>query len=161
MQTFWSKFCTQMLCGFVVYCSKKLKDETCQYDLKGSHAPYFAYITCTLFCQKYLFRYSLLQLLRRCGKIKDLDFLFHKSGPLQGQCRGFSFATFYCKEVIVSCLCIQSGSILHDYKDVQYSTADLALFTVVGFDSKTIVNNSFVNTHFGTKKVSMGLEQGS
>nr|CAB3265468.1 probable RNA-binding protein 18 [Phallusia mammillata] len=45
-----------------------------------------------------LTEFYLLDLLKRCGKIKEFDFLFHKAGPLQGQNRGYSFVSYHSKE---------------------------------------------------------------
>ncbi|XP_076819910.1 putative RNA-binding protein 18 isoform X2 [Clavelina lepadiformis] len=42
--------------------------------------------------------FGLLQLLKNYGKIKEIDFLFHKSGTLQGSSRGFHFVSFYSKQ---------------------------------------------------------------
>ncbi|KPP71199.1 putative RNA-binding protein 18 [Scleropages formosus] len=35
--------------------------------------------------------YHLVKLLEKFGKVKQFDFLFHKSGPLEGQPRGYCF----------------------------------------------------------------------
>ncbi|XP_070539289.1 probable RNA-binding protein 18 [Ptychodera flava] len=42
--------------------------------------------------------YQLLQILKRYGDIKELDFLFHKSGPNQGKPRGYCFVNYTTKE---------------------------------------------------------------
>ncbi|XP_061118735.1 probable RNA-binding protein 18 [Conger conger] len=42
--------------------------------------------------------YHLVKLLERFGKVKQFDFLFHKSGPLEGQPRGYCFVNFQTKE---------------------------------------------------------------
>ncbi|XP_041095635.1 probable RNA-binding protein 18 [Polyodon spathula] len=42
--------------------------------------------------------YNLVKLLERFGKVKQFDFLFHKSGPLEGQPRGYCFVNFETKE---------------------------------------------------------------
>ena len=39
-------------------------------------------------------RYTVLQLFSKFGKISNLDFLFHKSGPLKGKPRGYAFIEF-------------------------------------------------------------------
>uniref|UniRef100_A0A673X593 RNA binding motif protein 18 n=1 Tax=Salmo trutta TaxID=8032 RepID=A0A673X593_SALTR len=36
---------------------------------------------------------------REVGKVKQFDFLFHKSGPMEGQPRGHCFVSFHTKEV--------------------------------------------------------------
>ncbi|XP_063066542.1 probable RNA-binding protein 18 isoform X2 [Engraulis encrasicolus] len=43
-------------------------------------------------------RYHLVKLLEKFGKVKQFDFLFHKSGPLEGQPRGYCFVNFHTKE---------------------------------------------------------------
>ncbi|XP_067868663.1 probable RNA-binding protein 18 isoform X2 [Heterodontus francisci] len=45
-----------------------------------------------------LTEYNLLKLLQKFGKVKQFDFLFHKSGPLEGQPRGYCFVNFETKE---------------------------------------------------------------
>ncbi|XP_041754922.1 probable RNA-binding protein 18 isoform X1 [Coregonus clupeaformis] len=42
--------------------------------------------------------YHLVKLLEKFGKVKQFDFLFHKSGPLEGQPRGYCFINFHTKE---------------------------------------------------------------
>lgn len=42
--------------------------------------------------------YHLIKLLEKFGKVKQFDFLFHKSGPLEGQPRGYCFVNFHTKE---------------------------------------------------------------
>ncbi|XP_043914212.1 probable RNA-binding protein 18 isoform X3 [Protopterus annectens] len=42
--------------------------------------------------------YHLLKLLQKFGQVKQFDFLFHKSGPLEGQPRGYCFVNFETKE---------------------------------------------------------------
>ncbi|CAJ0938594.1 unnamed protein product [Ranitomeya imitator] len=51
--------------------------------------------------------YHLLKLLQKFGKVKQFDFLFHKSGPLEGQPRGYCFVNFETKleaEKAIQCL---------------------------------------------------------
>uniref|UniRef100_A0A3B5LFA3 RRM domain-containing protein n=1 Tax=Xiphophorus couchianus TaxID=32473 RepID=A0A3B5LFA3_9TELE len=43
--------------------------------------------------------YHLVKLLEKFGKVKQFDFLFHKSGPLEGQPRGYCFVNFSTREV--------------------------------------------------------------
>ncbi|XP_008939044.1 PREDICTED: probable RNA-binding protein 18, partial [Merops nubicus] len=53
------------------------------------------------------FRYHLLKLLQKFGKVKQFDFLFHKSGALEGQPRGYCFVNFETKqeaEKAIQCL---------------------------------------------------------
>lgn len=38
--------------------------------------------------------YTMVQILKKFGPIKQFDYLVHKTGPLQGQPRGFCFVTF-------------------------------------------------------------------
>ncbi|XP_078811945.1 putative RNA-binding protein 18 isoform X3 [Oryzias latipes] len=42
--------------------------------------------------------YHLIKLLERFGQVKQFDFLFHKSGPLEGQPRGYCFVNFSTRE---------------------------------------------------------------
>ncbi|MEQ2284293.1 hypothetical protein AMECASPLE_020096 [Ameca splendens] len=42
--------------------------------------------------------YHLVKLLEKFGKVKQFDFLFHKSGPLEGQPRGYCFVNFSTRE---------------------------------------------------------------
>uniref|UniRef100_A0A8C2G3Q0 Probable RNA-binding protein 18 n=1 Tax=Cyprinus carpio TaxID=7962 RepID=A0A8C2G3Q0_CYPCA len=42
--------------------------------------------------------YHLVKLLEKFGQVKQFDFLFHKSGPLEGQPRGYCFVNFHTKE---------------------------------------------------------------
>ncbi|XP_006017011.2 probable RNA-binding protein 18, partial [Alligator sinensis] len=54
-----------------------------------------------------LSRYHLLKLLQKFGKVKQFDFLFHKSGALEGQPRGYCFVNFETKqeaEQAIQCL---------------------------------------------------------
>ncbi|KAI5620077.1 putative RNA-binding protein 18 [Silurus asotus] len=43
-------------------------------------------------------KYHLVKLLEKFGKVKQFDFLFHKSGPMEGQPRGYCFVNFHTKE---------------------------------------------------------------
>lgn len=52
--------------------------------------------TCSL---SSLCRYHLVKLLEKFGHVKQFDFLFHKSGPLEGQPRGYCFVNFNTREV--------------------------------------------------------------
>ncbi|XP_035216324.1 probable RNA-binding protein 18 isoform X3 [Stegodyphus dumicola] len=45
-----------------------------------------------------LTEYSLLKIVQQFGQIKKFDFLFHKSGVLKGQPRGYSFVTYETRE---------------------------------------------------------------
>ena len=38
--------------------------------------------------------YTMVQILKKFGKIKQFDFLVHKTGPLEGQPRGYCFVSF-------------------------------------------------------------------
>ncbi|XP_010875980.1 probable RNA-binding protein 18 isoform X2 [Esox lucius] len=42
--------------------------------------------------------YHLVKLLEKFGKVRQFDFLFHKSGPMEGQPRGYCFVNFHTKE---------------------------------------------------------------
>lgn len=44
-------------------------------------------------------RFHLVKLLEKFGHVKQFDFLFHKSGPLEGQPRGYCFVNFNTREV--------------------------------------------------------------
>ena len=55
----------------------------------------------------FLHRYHLLRLLQKFGTVKQFDFLFHKSGALEGQPRGYCFVNFETKqeaEQAIQCL---------------------------------------------------------
>uniref|UniRef100_A0A8C4QG73 Probable RNA-binding protein 18 n=1 Tax=Eptatretus burgeri TaxID=7764 RepID=A0A8C4QG73_EPTBU len=45
-----------------------------------------------------LSEYHLLRLLKRIGTVRQFDFLFHRSGPLEGQPRGYCFVNFSSKQ---------------------------------------------------------------
>uniref|UniRef100_UPI00358E18DA probable RNA-binding protein 18 n=1 Tax=Myxine glutinosa TaxID=7769 RepID=UPI00358E18DA len=45
-----------------------------------------------------LSEYHLLRLLKRIGTVRQFDFLFHRSGPLEGQPRGYCFVNFNSKQ---------------------------------------------------------------
>ena len=51
-----------------------------------------------------VFRYTLLQVFSKYGKISKLDFLFHKSGPHKGKPRGYAFVEYSDENVRESCL---------------------------------------------------------
>ncbi|KAE8583690.1 hypothetical protein XENTR_v10020629 [Xenopus tropicalis] len=64
--------------------------------------------------------YHLLKLLQKFGKVKQFDFLFHKSGPLEGQPRGYCFVNFETKaeaERAIHCL---NGKMALSKKLVRY-----------------------------------------
>lgn len=46
--------------------------------------------------------YQLLKLLQKHGTIEKFDLLFHRSGPLIGQPRGYAFVTFSTKEEAIT-----------------------------------------------------------
>lgn len=46
----------------------------------------------------FIYRYNLLKLLQKHGKIEKFDMLFHRSGPLAGQPRGYAFVSYTSKE---------------------------------------------------------------
>lgn len=45
-----------------------------------------------------LTEYHLIKLLQQYGKMTKFDFLFHKSGPLRGQPRGYCFVTYETRD---------------------------------------------------------------
>lgn len=47
----------------------------------------------------YVSRYTVVKLFEPFGKITQLDYLFHKSGPKRGQPRGYCFLEYSRKEV--------------------------------------------------------------
>ncbi|KAL2298180.1 hypothetical protein Nmel_017143 [Mimus melanotis] len=53
--------------------------------------------------------YHLLKLLQKFGKVKQFDFLFHKSGALEGQPRGYCFVNFETKQQGGAARQIKSG----------------------------------------------------
>ncbi|TNN71382.1 putative RNA-binding protein 18 [Liparis tanakae] len=50
--------------------------------------------------------YHLVKLLEKFGHVQQFDFLFHKSGPLEGQPRGYCFVNFNTRDVsrVLCCL---------------------------------------------------------
>lgn len=44
------------------------------------------------------YRFYLLKILQKYGKIEKYDMLFHRSGPLCGQPRGYAFVSYTSKE---------------------------------------------------------------
>ena len=42
----------------------------------------------------YLYWYQLLKLVEKFGTLVEFDFLYHRSGPLNGQPRGYAFITY-------------------------------------------------------------------
>ena len=51
--------------------------------------------------------YHLVKLLERFGRVQQFDFLFHKSGPMEGQPRGYCFVNFQSRgeaERAIRCL---------------------------------------------------------
>ncbi|XP_062713073.1 probable RNA-binding protein 18 isoform X1 [Aedes albopictus] len=40
------------------------------------------------------YRYQLLKIAQKCGKIEKFDMLFHRSGPMAGYPRGYAFVTY-------------------------------------------------------------------
>lgn len=56
-------------------------------------------------------RYHLLKLLQKFGTVKQFDFLFHKSGALEGQPRGYCFVNFETKQVTDTYILILSHGI--------------------------------------------------
>ena len=57
-----------------------------------------------MFIPVFSWRYALIQIFSKFGKVAKLDFLFHKSGPLRGKPRGFAFVEFTSKDVSISVL---------------------------------------------------------
>nr|XP_002127424.1 probable RNA-binding protein 18 [Ciona intestinalis] len=53
--------------------------------------------------------YNLLQVLKSVGKFKDLDYIYHKAGPMVGLSRGFSFVTFETKKDAEKAIKILNG----------------------------------------------------
>lgn len=51
---------------------------------------YFIIITIIIFMNGF----ALLKLLKQYGTISKFDFLFHRSGPMKGQPRGYAFVTY-------------------------------------------------------------------
>ncbi|KAF8785861.1 probable RNA-binding protein 18 [Argiope bruennichi] len=56
-----------------------------------------------------LTEYHLLKIVQKYGKIKKFDFLFHKSGALKGQPRGYSFVTYETREQAENALAALNG----------------------------------------------------
>ncbi|SCZ96760.1 BZ3500_MvSof-1268-A1-R1_Chr4-1g06693 [Microbotryum saponariae] len=55
--------------------------------------------------------YTLMQLCSKHGKIQQLDYLFHKSGPLRGKPRGYAFVEFSTRDVRTAALLRLGGSL--------------------------------------------------
>lgn len=47
-----------------------------------------------IFFRFFHYRFQLLKIVQKCGKIEKFDMLFHKSGPQVGQPRGYAFVTY-------------------------------------------------------------------
>lgn len=60
-------------------------------------------------CAKLFHRYNLLKMVQKFGVIKKFDFLFHKSGPLKGQPRGYCFVTYENREQALKALQAMNG----------------------------------------------------
>lgn len=48
----------------------------------------------TIFCHFRINWYQLLKIVQKCGQIEKFDMIFHKSGPMVGQARGYAFVTY-------------------------------------------------------------------
>lgn len=57
---------------------------------------------CNLYTYPFLYWYHLLKLLQKHGAIEKFDLLFHRTGPLAGQPRGYAFVTYKSKEEAVA-----------------------------------------------------------
>ncbi|GFR12881.1 probable RNA-binding protein 18 [Trichonephila clavata] len=58
-----------------------------------------------------LTEYILLKIVQKYGQIKKFDFLFHKSGPLKGQPRGYSFVTYETRDQAEKALAALNGKL--------------------------------------------------
>ncbi|GIY89628.1 probable RNA-binding protein 18 [Caerostris darwini] len=58
-----------------------------------------------------LTEYNLLKIMQKFGKIEKFDFLFHKSGALKGQPRGYSFVTYETREQAEQALAVLNGKL--------------------------------------------------
>lgn len=56
-----------------------------------------------------LTEYHLIKVLQKFGTVKKFDFLFHKSGPLKGQPRGYCFVTYETRSEAEKALAALNG----------------------------------------------------
>ncbi|KAK7865095.1 hypothetical protein R5R35_014630 [Gryllus longicercus] len=66
---------------------------------------------CIIICVS-VYRYHLLKLLQKYGAIEKFDLLFHRSGPLAGQPRGYAFVTYSTSEDAVKAKDCLNGVLL-------------------------------------------------
>ncbi|XP_024286693.1 polyadenylate-binding protein 1 isoform X2 [Oncorhynchus tshawytscha] len=86
--------------------------------------------------------YHLVKLLERFGKVKQFDFLFHKSGPMEGQPRGYCFVNFHTKEEAERAIhCLNGKLALSKKLVVRWAHAQLP-HNACGFDQKQHQTNS-------------------
>ncbi|NXW14031.1 RBM18 protein, partial [Circaetus pectoralis] len=73
--------------------------------------------------------YHLLKLLQKFGKVKQFDFLFHKSGALEGQPRGYCFVNFETKQEAEKAIqCLNGKLALSKKLVVRWAHAQVKLF---------------------------------
>ncbi|XP_019643151.1 PREDICTED: probable RNA-binding protein 18 [Branchiostoma belcheri] len=56
-----------------------------------------------------LTEFHLLKLVKKYGTVRQLDFLFHKSGPQEGQPRGYCFVSYQTREEAEKCIQAMNG----------------------------------------------------
>ncbi|XP_070308445.1 probable RNA-binding protein 18 isoform X2 [Odocoileus virginianus] len=74
--------------------------------------------------------YHLLRLLQKFGTVKQFDFLFHKSGALEGQPRGYCFVNFETKQEAEQAIqCLNGKLALSKKLVVRWAHAQVKLFS--------------------------------
>ncbi|TWW65983.1 RNA-binding protein 18 [Takifugu flavidus] len=82
-------------------------------------------------------RFHLVKLLEKFGHVKQFDFLFHKSGPLEGQPRGYCFVNFNTREEAERAIQRLNGKLALSKKlVVRWAHAQVS----IGVDSSTLLN---------------------
>nr|XP_046162091.1 probable RNA-binding protein 18 isoform X2 [Oncorhynchus gorbuscha] len=86
--------------------------------------------------------YHLVKLMERFGKVKQFDFLFHKSGPMEGPPRRYCFVNFHTKEEAEWAIhCLNGKLALSKKLVVRWVHAQLP-HNACGFDQKQHQTNS-------------------
>lgn len=98
------------------------------------------------------FRYHLLKLLQKFGKVKQFDFLFHKSGALEGQPRGYCFVNFETKQVscFLSKVLIKITDFFPFFFNASWKLQQERMDSVLCLHKPTDSNSSSLHSHFVT-----------
>lgn len=54
----------------------------------------YKYLSVIFGCLISNYRFQLLKIAQKCGTIEKFDMIFHKTGPMVGQPRGYAFVTY-------------------------------------------------------------------